>query len=252
MTRATGTSTKGGTYFYYRCGNKHRTANTKCKVREIPVAAVETFVIEQLKRYALDPMAIEAAVQAANKGRDRELAKVESELEKGRGAFTAATRAVTALVDAVERDIVEAGGRAGQGLRTRLREREAAARALLAEVEDMELRRDALRQKLLDAQVVVESYRSLPRVLDAAREQGAHEEVRALLQAIIDVVEWRENTTDRTRGTATIQFFELPSGFWERTSAHKIEQHNEPLLNGGSLCCPEWLPRHDSNMRPGD
>lgn len=105
---------------------------------------------------------------------------------------------------------------------------------------------------MLDAQVVAESYRSLPRVLDAAREQGAHEEVRALLQAVIDVVEWREEAGDPTRGTATIQFFELPEGFWAGYQAQKGEQPGEPPSIDGSPSCPRWLPRHDSNMRPGD
>jgi hypothetical protein len=156
--------------------------------------------------------------------RDQERVEVEAELKKRTAGCTAATRAVTAFLDSVERDMVEAGSRAGLGLRARLREREASAQALRVEAVGLQIRRDALRQKLLDAQVVAEGYRSLPRVLDAAREQGAHEEVRALLQAGVDVVEWREEAADPTRGTATIQFFELPDGFWETAQARKEEQ----------------------------
>ena len=36
--------------------------------------------------------------------------------------------------------------------------------------------------------------------------------LRGLLQAVIDVVEWREDEADPRRGTATIMFYELPGG----------------------------------------
>ena len=252
MTRGAGTG-RGRTYFYYRCGAKHRTAATGCKVRDIPVEAVETFVIGQLKRHAVDPAAITEAVRLANAGRDREVVAVEIDLAKARAALATASRAATALVDAVEQDAVEAGGSSGQVLRARLREREAAAQVLRLEVGDLELRRDALRQKLLDAEVVAEGYRSLPRVLDAALAQGAHEELRALLQAVIDVVEWREDSANPSQGTATIQFFELPEGFWADYGAQKEEQPREPMpLSSGSLGCPVWLPSVDLNHGPDD
>ena len=252
MTRATGTGTMGRVYFYYRCGNKTRTAGTRCSVRDVPAEAVESFVIDQVKNYAIDPTAIGKAVRLANAGRDRELASLEVELKKGKSALLAAAKAATAMVDAVEKDVVEGGGQAGPGLRARLREREATAQALRVEVEDMQFRRDALRQKLLDDEVVAEGYERLPALLDLARERGAHELLRGLLQAVIDVVEWREDEADPRRGTATIMFYELPEGFWEAIEAQKEERPNEPLSNGSSLSRPVWLPSEDLNLGPGD
>ncbi len=253
MTRTAGTSRNGGQHYYYRCGGKHRTAGTGCKVRDLPVGAVETFVIDQLKKYALDPAAIELAVQMANAGRDTELAKVEAELAKARAGYAAASRAVTGLVDSVERDSVESGGRAGQGLRARLREREAKVHALRLEVDDLQARRDALQQKLLDAQVVMAGYRSLPEVLDKARKPGAEKELQALLHEFIDVVEWKEDPVDHRRGTATIKIFELPETFWQVAQGQKEEQPREPMpLSSGSLSCPVWLPSVDLNHGPDD
>ena len=148
--------------------------------------------------------------------------------------------------------MVEGGGQAGLGLRARFREREAAAQELRVEVEDMQFRRDALRQKLLDDEVVAEGYERLPALLDQAREQGAHDLLRGLLQAVIDVVEWREDEADPRRGTATIMLYELPEGFWEAIEAQKEERPNEPLSNGSSLSRPVWLPSVDLNHGPGD
>ncbi len=252
MTRATGTGAGGRSYFYYSCANKSRTAGTRCGVKDVPAEAVESFVIDQVKKYAIDPSAIGKAVRLANAGRDRELATLEAELKKGRVALATASKAATALVDAVEKDVVEGGGQAGPGLRARLRERETAAQALRLEVEDLEFRRDALRQKLLDDEVVAEGYERLPALLDEAREQGAHELLRGLLQAVVDVVEWREDVGDPKKGTATILFYELPEGFWDAAEAQKEERPGEHPSIRCSPSRPVWLPRHDSNMRPGD
>jgi len=109
------------------------------------------------------------------------------------------------------------------------------------EVEDLEFRRDALRQKLLDDEVVAEGYRRLPALLDLAREQGAHELLRGPLRAVVDVVEWREDDGDPTKGTATIMLYELPEGFWASVEAQKEERPSELPSNGGSLSRPEWL-----------
>jgi len=63
----------------------------------------------------------------------------------------------------------------------------------------LEVKGDASRQKLLNAQVATQGYRRLPRVLDAAREQGADEEVRALLQEGIDGSSTRSSLMARPR-----------------------------------------------------
>jgi hypothetical protein len=120
-------------------------------------------------RPGLDPATVTRAVGEANAGRDRELAKVVGELAKVTAALGATTWAVAGLLDAVERDSVETGRRGGQGLRARLREREATAQVLRVEADDLALRRDALRQKMLDAEVVYEGYRQLPAILEGAR-----------------------------------------------------------------------------------
>lgn len=196
-----------------------------------------------MKKYAIDPSAIGKAVRLANAGRDRELATLEAELKKGRVALATASKAATALVDAVEKDVVEGGGQGGPGLRARLREREAAAQALRLEVEDLEFRRDALRQKFLDDEVVAEGYERLPALLDEARELGAQELLRGLLQAVVDVVEWREDEGDPKKGTATIMFYELPEGFWAAVEAQKEERPGEHPSIRCSPSRPVWLRR---------
>ena len=253
MTRTSGTSWSGASHYYYRCANKHRTAQTRCQVRDVPVEAVEGFVLDQVKAYALDPRAIDQAVAVANAGRDQELAKVQAALGKGRGAYASASSAVTGLVDAVERDAVESGGKNGPALRTRLRQREAAAQALKLEIEDLELKRDTLGQQILDASVVGEAYRQMPRMIDVARKGGAQEELRGLLAMAIDMIEWRENAANGQRGEAMIRLYPVPQGIRAGWPKPEKDQPSEPVpLNGGSLGCPEWLPSVDLNHGPDD
>ena len=73
MTRSVGNGV-GGKYHYYKCSKKSRTAHVGCKVRDIPVGAVEKFVLDQLRAYSLDAGAIRKAVHEANAGRDDALA----------------------------------------------------------------------------------------------------------------------------------------------------------------------------------
>jgi hypothetical protein len=89
-------------------------------------------------------------------------------------------------------------------------------------------------------------------MIDAARKAGSHEELRGLLGMAIDMVEWRENAANGQRGDAIIRLFPVPQGIRAAWPKPEKDQPSEPVPLGGSLGCPEWLPRHDSNMRPGD
>jgi site-specific DNA recombinase len=251
MTRASAKGANEETYFYYRCANRHRTAGTGCTVRDIPVNAVERLVIDQVKQYALNPTAIVRAVQEANTGRDAELARVDADLKRARSAYATASKLVESLLDAVERDAVEGQGTNGPGLRARYREREVAKDRLKSEVDELSAARDQLRHKMLDAQAVQEGLRDLPGVLERAERAGKQEQVRELLHALLGFVEWREDAPGGKRGTASLRLHHVPS-FWRVHQGPEREQPGDALMNSVSPGCPEQLPRHDSNMRPGD
>ncbi len=159
--------------------------------------------------------------------------------------------AVTGLVDAVEQDAVESGGRNGPALRARLRERELAAQALKLEVEDLEVRHAEMGQQVLDASRVEDSYRDLPRMIDVAVARKDWLALRYLIPVAIDTVTWHEDAAKGERGHAVIRLYPLPAGITGASPGPEKERPADPLI-GGSAGRPEWLPRHDSNMRPGD
>ena len=244
MTRASGTG-RNGAHYYYRCSRKHRTAAEACKTRDIPVAAVENFVLDQLKDYSVSKKTIIAAVREANQGRDVRLTALSEELAQARAAHLQVAKQVTKLVDALEGD-----GGSLDALKRRLQEREAEQAKLKIDIQDLETKKDTLERETLNAEVVAEGYRKLPTLIDEARRLKAHEDLRGLLQAVIDVVEWRPDPEDAKRGEALIQLFDLPQDFWSSTGAEK-KKPSDPLL-GGSLGCPTWLPDVDSNHGHGD
>ena len=236
---------RGGTYFYYRCSRKNHTASTECQLRDVSVRVVEGFVLDQLRAYAVDEQAIREAVSAANEGRDEALARLSHETANARAAHSKAKQNLNALLD-----VVENGGGQITSLLTRLKEAEDREQALKHEVIDLEAKRAALQDEMLTAEVVAEGYRNLHRLLTEALTAGVEADVKELLRAVIDVVEWRENPENPKQGTALIQLFELPSGFG-LDDGQKNEQPCKPL-NGGSQGCPNWLRGEDSNLGPGD
>ncbi len=77
-------------------------------------------------------------------------------------------------------------------------------------------------------------------MLDEAVRLGIHEELKALLQAVIDVVIWRQDPDDPKRGEALLQLFPLSEDFWLSASVNRGA--------ASSWGCQTWLRRQDSNL----
>jgi len=75
-------------------------------------------------------------------------------------------------------------------IRRRLRDREMELEELRARRTELTAKRDGIRREVLDAQTVTEAYRRIPHLLSEAQRVGARDELRGLIQALLDVVEW--------------------------------------------------------------
>ncbi len=222
MTRATGTGRGSTTYYYYRCSTRHRSVGEACSVKDVPAEAIEAFVLDRLRAYALDHGTIVAAVKSANQGRDEAFRAVEEELAKVKTAQQQNGKQLARLLDLLESDD-------GDGaLVTRLRQKQAAEKELKGRAIELETQRQTLKQDILDASTVAESYRHLARLFDELKKRGTPEELRNVLQRVIDVVEWKQDPENSKAGSAKIRLFPLA----------------EPAVKqdgGGSTSCPEWL-----------
>lgn len=204
MTRTTAKGKMGVTYFYYRCSTRHRTAGHGCEVKDVPADALEDFVLKELRAYSLNQSEIINAVTAANEGRDKALAEVEGQIVRVKTRQQENGKQLARLLDHLEATDEPDGA-----LMNRFREKQTAEKALKLEQLDLETKRDMLRQEILDAATVVEGYRHLPRLLDAAKKKGSRDDLKAIAQQVIDVVEWKQDANDSKKGQASIRLFPL-------------------------------------------
>ena len=235
MTRASGTG-RNGAHFYYRCSLRHRTASEGCKTRDVPASAVENFVIEQLMTLSIDEQALKTAVREANEGRDETLRGIDAELKKVNAALTLVGKTINGLLDGVE-----SGGREVPALVARLQKKQDEQGTLKSEQSDLQTRRQMLTQKMLDAEVVSEGYRKLPKLLQRAKKADAAEDLREVLREVVDVVEWAQDPESERKGEARIRLFELPRGFWSTDAVPESFRPSAPPLSG-SLGRQQWLP----------
>ena len=120
-----------------------------------------------------------------------------------------------------------------------MREREAVKLQLKEAIADLDVKRMDLKTKMLDAEVVAEGYAKLPLLIETANKNGDRENLKGLLQAVVDVIEWRQSPEDSKKGEALVRLYELPSGLW----APEAARPDEPLI--GSSGRKEWLPYLD-------
>lgn len=239
MVRSVGTG-RSRAYFYYRCSRKHKTAFQGCSLRDVPAAAVENFVLDQLAKYAVDTDDLRNMVREANQGRDTTLSSLEAEIREMDAASLHKRKQIAKVLDVLE---AEENDEDLGALRGRLRTREAELAELLEKLSTLKNRRDALRREVLEAETVAGAYAHLPTMLAEARRQGASEELRSLIQAVVDAIVWRQDPNDPKRGEAFVQLYPLPN----LLSAPVGVNHGAD----GSLGCHEWLRRRVSNPRPG-
>lgn len=90
--------------------------------------------------------------------------------------------------------------------------------------------RQCARSHVLDASIVAESYRHRALLLDELTAKGTREELRTVIQRVIDVVEWKQDPENSKAGSAKIRLFPLAAPLGVKRGG------------SGSTTCPEWLP----------
>ena len=63
-----------------------------------------------------------------------------------------------------------------------------------------------------------------------ATAKGDRENLKGLLRAVVDVVEWRQSPDDPKRGDALVRLFELPPDLWQPQTP-KTTRPDEPLIS---------------------
>jgi septal ring factor EnvC (AmiA/AmiB activator) len=171
------------------------------------------------------------------------LVAIESDLRKVEATFLQKQKQIAKILDLVETE----SGEEMASLRERLKAREAELAAIKEQRSELQNRRDALKREVLEAETIAGNYTRLPYLFAEARKQNAHRELQALLQAVIDVIEWREDPASPKKGDALIQLYPLPAllGATAPEPGPGVDRDAS-----GSLSCQQWLPSRGSNSRP--
>lgn|GEM_PF-1029671 len=260
---------RSGYYFYYRCSNKQRSSSTACDVRDIPAAALEDFVIDLLKNYAVDDDAMSKAVRDANAGKDSKLGSLKDDLAKLKRKRTKVQKQVDGLLN-----VIEDGEADTAPLLQRLKQRQAELDLLDKDIDTTNAACAELERYVLDLEVVAQGYREFPTILKRAQELKLEKPLQAVLRSVIDVIVWNEDPKNPKEGVADVQLFPIPEEVLSLSeaaraalscspdelaaaSSEEAQENQGPIENDTAvltqrfLRCHEWLPRTDSNRRLG-
>ncbi|MCP4502490.1 MAG: hypothetical protein GY822_21265 [Deltaproteobacteria bacterium] len=157
-----------------------------------------------LKSYAVDSEALAAAIREANEGKDDKLKVLKSDLARLQKQHSKVEEQITTLLD-----VMEQGGDTAPVLQG-LKQRQSRAEAYAVEIAAIKGACSTLERQFLDLEVVSKGYLEFPVILERAQELKLEKPLQALLQSVIDVIVWKENSEDRKEGWAEVQLFPVP------------------------------------------
>ncbi len=231
---------RNGLHHYYNCTKQNVSAGYDCDARYVPAIAAEEFVIDLLKQAVLDEEEMQRVVKKANKLRSKTLKTLDRDISRTRKALQDIKAKITPIVQAIEN-----GADVGP-LRDRLRDLSEDEKQQKAELERLQEKKVATEEKLLSAEVITESYKNVPDIVDGLVKQGKWKRLRAILQQYIELIEWHWDEKDKNKGTMRVHLYEHANPV---ESEHKTKKP-DALVNDGASDCKDWLPRTDSNRRP--
>jgi len=222
----------GKPYHYYECCKSARSVNTECDAKYVPAEAAEAYVLQELAKWAMDPAEIRHVVQEANATKDGRLDRIDRDRVRLRKRLDEVTPQIRSLVD------VLAQGGSFASVKERLAELEKDRAAIEAELERLDFERDQVIQHSLSVEVMAQSYRDFPAMLERLKEAEDWAAIKDLVACYVEVLDWHQDPNDPTTGRVDIMLFEpaspLPVGANENPDA---------VYGNGASGCNGRLPR---------
>lgn len=231
---------RNGLHHYYNCTKMNVSAGYDCDARYVPAIAAENFVIDLLKKAVLDEEEMQRVVKKANKLRSKTLKTLDRDINQTKKALQDVKAKIATIVQAIE------GGADVGPLHDRLRALSGDEKQQKDELKKLKDKKKSTEEKLLSAEVITESYKSVPDIVDGLVKQGKWKRLRAILQQYIEVIEWHWDKTNKNKGKMRIQLFEHANTL---ESEHKTK-NSSASVNDGALECNDWLLSTDLNRGP--
>lgn len=90
-----------------------------------------------------------------------------------------------------------------------------------------------LRQESLSLELIAETYKDFPAILDRFKAAGKWQEIKELVARYVSAIDWHQDADDPSAGTIEIMWFEQA----EQLEAGKREHPDHQAVNAGASGC---------------
>lgn len=215
----------GKRHYYYQCTKEAHSAGTTCNAKYVPAEAAEQFVLAELRNLSLSESEIQEVVRLTNDRKDETLVNLEAEEKSLRGRIREAKNKIGKLVQALE-----TGGEI-QSLTSRIKELEDEQRSMEDELRYVQQEAEIIRKQVLSSQVMAETYRGFPEMLDRLIQGEQWQVIKNMLTRYVEVIDWHMEPDDPSTGTVEIMLYQQPC---EAGQSRKNETLDAQAVN--ALC----------------
>jgi len=233
MTPKTSIGRGGKKHFYYQCTKNAHSAGMTCDAKYVPAEPAEEYVLAELRKWVMSEEEVQRVVREANEQKDESVKRLEADKKAVHLRLKENQEKIRPLVQAVEE-----GGNF-KSLAGRLAELDTERASMEEELACLQLDMDKVRQHTLSVEVIAETYRDFPAMLDKLKEAEEWFTIRDLIGRYVEVIDWHQDANDPTTGTVEIMLFEQVQPA-ERNGAKK--HPDAQVVNAGASGCNEWLP----------
>lgn len=227
MTPKSCTGRGGKLHFYYQCTQQSHSNGARCDARYLPAEAAEEYVLAELRKWAMTDAEIRRVVEMANEQKDARLKALRADEQRVVGERRGVQQKIDNIVGQVE------GGAPLRSLSDRLTALEEEARELDEYLAGLKLERDRLRQESLSLEVIAETYKDFPAILDRLKGAGRWQEIKELVARYVSAIDWHQDDSDPSAGTIEIMLFEQA----EPLNVDKKEHPDHQPVNAGASGC---------------
>ena len=233
MTPKSCTGRGGKLHFYYQCTQQSHSNGTRCDVRYVPAEAAEEYVLKELRKWAMSEPEIGRVVEMANEQKDTRLKSLRADEQRVVRERQGVQEKIDNIVAQVE------GGKQFKSLQARLGELESELKALDDYLAGVKLDRDHIKQESLSLELIAETYRDFPGIVDRFVAGGKWQEVKDLVARYVSAIDWHQDPDDPSAGTIEMMLFEQAAPAAVCATEHP-EHHT---VNGGASGCHTKLGR---------
>lgn len=230
---------KGQKYYYYECTKHAKLGKQGCDQPYVPADAIETVILDDLKKLTISPQTIDEMVRDANGSRDTQASQIDSELRLLKGHLRKLEGEEANLLEAV----AEGGKTAYDLLKGKLESHRQEIVRLTGEIEKKEFLKDKVEKDLYSAEAMAGAFSSLAAIFTQAKPQ----DLKEVVPILIDEIKWSWGGRNGKRGHCEITYFENPLLDWRGVKARASEDEE-----AGYAEWKEWLPHVDSNHEHTD